>query len=161
MVESRGLSNKFWEQLKICTNQKLMKSNLNFEFKNPPKDDGTYLKAKGPSKSTNWVYAVKSSEVWIELELTAREKENQQGLYKKIKLNKKNIEDKIGKNIRWNNKDIIISKRQKKGKSIRIKLISNYDINTMPLSSDKVIEKWSDDMIIFMKSIVDCQIFKE
>ena len=147
----RGLPVSFWEKLRELTNQKLMKKDLNFFFVNPPKHDGSYLKTNGQRKYTNLAYAVKSSEVWIELELKPIKKEKQQDLYNHLLSNKQNIEKGLGETLRWDDEDIKISKmRRATGKDFRIKLISNFDLDEIPDNEESVTKAWSDDMIRFI-----------
>ena len=151
---NRGLSVMFWNKLKDTTNEKLQQKNiLDVQFANPPKNDGSYIKAKGVWKYTYWAYAVKLAETWIEFEIKQKNKKQQQNIYDFLLMNRTKIEKSLGKKLRWNDEDIEISNRRKTGMDFRIKLISDYNLKAIPQHEETVAEEWSNDMVNFIASI--------
>lgn len=116
------------------------------------KGNGLYGKAKTGIPSVHWAFALNNREVWIELEIKAKNGQPQESVYNQIHAKSVEIEKKLGYKIRWNEDDlIIISHRIKTGGDYRIKTVMPFSLDDVRSGKSNTVESWAERMVLFIQ----------
>ncbi len=144
------LSKEIWKSVTDLTQSKLEEKGLHYEFK-PPKDDGSYVKTK-TSSGVCFTMALNNREVWIELSIKAKTGQPQESIYNQIHAKAIEIEKKLGYEIRWDKKDLIISSRSETGGDYRIKTIMPFSLDDVRSGKSNTVESWAERMVLFIQA---------
>ena len=140
-----------WQKLVDYTHSELMKKGYPDIKFNTFKDNGSYGKAKTGIPSVHWVFALNNREVWIELEIKAKNGQPQESVYNQIHAKSVEIEKKLGYKIRWNKEDLIISSRRETGGDYRIKTVMPFSLDDVRSRKSNTIESWAERMVLFIQ----------
>lgn len=144
------LSQEIWKMVTSLTLSMLKEKGLHYDF-NPPKDDGSYVKIKG-SAGVCFTMALNNREVWIELEIKAKNGQPQESVYNQIHAKAGEIEKKLGHEIRWDREDRIISSRRETSGDYRIKTVMPFSLNDIRSRESNTVESWAERMVLFIRA---------
>jgi len=144
------LSDALWKEIVTLTQSMLKEKGLHYDF-NPPKNDGSYVKSK-MSSGMCFTFALNMREVWIELEIKAKQGQPQKELYEQIRAKAIEIQNKLGHPIRWDKEDRLISSRRESGGDYRIKSIMNFTLPDVISRKNNAIDLWAERMTLFIQA---------
>lgn len=145
-----GISGELWKEVVKLTQSMLKEKGLHYDF-NPPKYDGSHVKMKG-SSGVCFAFALNSREVWIELEIKAKNGQPQESVYNQINAKSDEIEKNLGYKIRWDKEDIIISSRREAGGDYRIKTVMPFSLSDIRSRKSNTVEAWAERMVLFIQA---------
>lgn len=103
-----------------------------------------------------FTFALTNSEVWVELEIKAKNRQPQESVYNQIHAKSVEIEKKLGYEIRWDPDDRKISSRRGTGKDYRIKTIMPFSLDDIRSRKSNTVESWAERMVLFIQAFSPC-----
>lgn len=140
-----------WTNIVAKTTEKLFENGIKLEFREPPQH-GRHVKSKAVA-GLSWGFARAKDNLWIELELSPRNKEPQADLYEQLKSHRLFLHEKYGRPFVWDEAD---RKQTDKRSDRRYFRIKSY-INSYNSSVRAVEDECVDCMVKFILSFYSLQ----